>query len=79
MLFEAADWIDSFFDDRRSVVEENTSRATAKLSMGYSRNDDFEIKPRLDLRLKLPRLSERANLFLEAAEDKDFNIERTPP
>ena len=78
MLFEAADWIDSFFDDRRSVVEENTSRATAKLSMGYSRNDDFEIKPRLDLRLKLPRLSERANLFLEAAEDKDFNIERTP-
>lgn len=77
-LLGAADWIDSFFDDRRVIIEENTSRATAKLAMGYSRNDDFEIKPRLDVRLKLPRLSERANLFLEAAEDKDFNIGSTP-
>jgi len=77
-LFEAANWIDSFFDDRRWVVEENTSRATAKLAMGYSENDNFEIKPRLDVRLKLPRLSERANLFLEAAEDEDFNIGSNP-
>ena len=78
MLLEAADWIDSFFDDRRWIVEENTSRATAKLAMGYSENDNFEIKPRLDVRLKLPRLSERANLFLEAAEDDDFNIGSNP-
>lgn len=77
-LLEAADWIDSFFDDDRLVVEENTSRATAKLAMGYSRHDNFEIKPRLDVRLKLPRLSERANLYLETAEEKDFNIESTP-
>lgn len=77
-LLAAADWIDSFFDEERIIVEENTSRATVKLAMGYSKNDNFEIKPRLDVRLKMPRLSERANLFLEAAEDKDFNIESTP-
>ena len=77
-LFEAANWIDSFFDDRRWIVEENTSRATAKLAMGYSKNDNFEIQPRLDVRLKLPRLSERANLFLEAAEDEDFKIGSNP-
>lgn len=77
-LLEAADWIDSFFDDRRWIVEENTSRATAKLSTGYSKNDNFEMKPRLDVRLKLPRLSERVNLFLEAAEDEDFNIGSNP-
>ncbi len=77
-LMAAADWIDSFFDDRRTVVEENTSRATAKLLLGYSRFDDFEIKPRLDVRLRLTRLSERMNLFIEAAEDKDFNIGSDP-
>lgn len=77
-LLATADWIDSFFDDRRSLVEENTSRATVKLATGYSKNDNFEIKPRLDVRLKLPRLSDRANLYLEAAEDKDFNIGSTP-
>ena len=77
-LLGAADWIDSFFDDRRTLAEENTSRAAFRLAMGYSRNDDFEIKPRLDVRLRLPRLSERANLFIEAAEDRDFNIGRDP-
>lgn len=77
-LLEAADWIDSFFDDRRSYIEENTTRATLKLSLGYSKNDDFEIKPRFDLRLRLPRLSGRANLFIEAASDDDFNIESSP-
>ena len=77
-LLGAADWIDSFFDDKRTIVEENTSRATLKLSMGYSRNDHFEVKPRADIRIKLPRLSERASLFLEAVEDEEFNIEKDP-
>jgi hypothetical protein len=77
-LIWAADWIDSFFDDKRIFVEENTSWATAKLAMGYSRNDAFEIKPRVDIRLRLPRLAESANIFIQAAEDTDFNIENDP-
>lgn len=77
-LLETAEWIDSFFDDGRSIAEENTTRATLKLSLGYSKNNDFEIKPRFDLRLKLPQLSHRANIFIEAAEDEDFDIESDP-
>jgi len=77
-LLGAAEWIDSFFDDDRIFVEENTTRATLRLTLGYSKNDDFEIKPRFDLRLRLPRLSERANLFIEAGDDEDFNIEDDP-
>ena len=77
-LLDAANWIDSFFDDGRAVEEENTTRATIKLSLGYSRNDDFEIKPRFDWRLKLPRLSSRAQLFISASEDEDFDIESDP-
>jgi hypothetical protein len=77
-LIDAANWIDSFFDDGRAIAEENTTRATIKLSLGYSRNDDFEIKPQLDWRLKLPKLSSRAQLFLSASEDEDFDIESEP-
>jgi len=77
-LLDVANWIDSFFDDDRSIDEENTTRATIKLSLGYSRNDKFEIKPRFDWRLKLPKLSSRAQLFISASEDEDFNVESDP-
>ena len=78
-LLSAAQWIDSFFDDGRSTNEENTTRATLKLSLGYSKNDNFEIKPRLDLRLRLPSLANRAtSFFIDAADDQDFNIDSDP-
>jgi hypothetical protein len=64
VLLSAADWIDSFFDDQRSFSEVNTTRAVVKLSLGYSKNDDFEVKPRFDLRLRLPRLSSRAQFII---------------
>lgn len=78
LLYGVSEWIDSFFDDGRFTEEENESRATLKLSMGYSKNDDIEIQPRLDVRLKLPKLSSRAQLVLEAAEDSDFDSEDSP-
>lgn len=78
LLYEVSEWIDSFFDDGRFVEEENESRATLKLAVGYSRFDDLEIEPRLKLRLKLPKLSSRAHLILEAAEDSDFDDDDSP-
>lgn len=78
LLYEVSEWIDSFFDDGRFNEEENASRATLKLAVGYSKNDDVEIQPRLNVRLKLPKLSSRANLILEAAEDSDFDDEDSP-
>lgn len=78
MLFDVAEWVDSFFDDGRFVEEENESRATLKLSAGYSRFGNFELEPRLKIRLKLPKLSSRAHLIIEAAEDSDFSSEDSP-
>jgi len=47
LLYEVSEWIDSFFDDGRFTEEENESRATLKLSVGYSRHDEIEIQPRI--------------------------------
>ena len=63
MVLSAADWIDSFFDDDRYVLEENKTRAKLRLSWGYTRFDHFEFSPRVSLRLKLPKLSKRAFLI----------------
>lgn len=78
LLYGVSEWIDSFFDDGRFTEEENESRATLKLSLGYSRHDEIEIQPRLDVRISLPKLSSRAQLVLEAAEDSDFDTEDGP-
>lgn len=78
MLLDAARWVDSFFEDERAVIEDNHTRAKIKLGLGYSKNDDFAIKPRLDLRLRLPGFSHRANLLIEAAEDSDLSPDDTP-
>ena len=78
LLYEVSEWIDSFFDDGRFTEEENESRATLKLGLGYSKNDNFEVQPRLDVRIKLPKLSSRAHLILEAAEDSDFDVDSSP-
>lgn len=78
MLQDFADWIDTFFDDGRFSNEVNTSRATIKLSFGYSKDDDFEVKPRVDIRIKLPKLSNRAQLVIMADSDEDFDIEDNP-
>lgn len=77
-LLEAAEWLDSFFDDSRSTLEENETRATIKLSTGYSRKDELEFKPRFSLRLKLPRLSSRALLVIQGSDDQDFDNESNP-
>ncbi|MCP3888704.1 MAG: hypothetical protein GY702_07495 [Desulfobulbaceae bacterium] len=78
ILLQTARWIDSFFDDERFVSEDNESRASLKLSLGYSKNDEFEVKPRMDIRMKLPKLSSRAQLIITASDDTDFDIENEP-
>lgn len=77
-LLEAAEWIDSFFDDSRSTLEDNQTRGTIKLSAGYSRKNELEFKPRFSLRLKLPRLSSRALLIIQGSDDQDFDTESNP-
>jgi len=77
-VLEAAEWIDSFFDDRRYRAETNRTRAKLKLQFGYSELNDFEFLPSIDLRLKLPALEDRVSLFLLANDDSDFDSDSNP-
>ncbi|THB79663.1 MAG: hypothetical protein D6B25_00785 [Desulfobulbaceae bacterium] len=77
-LMGAAQWIDSFFEDGRSISEENTTRATLKLELEYTKHDDFEFKPRVNIRLKLPHLEDRANLLIQGSDDNDFDVDGDP-
>lgn len=78
LLYDTANWIDSFFDDERSLEEDNKTRATAKLETGYSRDGGLEVKPRLNVRLQLPKLSSRAHLVISGSDDEDFDIGDNP-
>lgn len=77
-LRKAAYWIDSFFDDKRYKSEENKRRATLKLGFAYSDKDDFEIIPRVDLRLDLPRLKGKIQLIFTGGSDEDFGETDNP-
>lgn len=75
VLLSAATWLDSFFDDPRYTSEQNTTRAKVKLEFGYSENDDFEFKPRVDIRLNVPKLENRLQVLITASDDSDFDTD----
>ncbi len=75
-LTSVATWFDSFFDDDRYEAEENQTTARLKLSAGIDRHEDFEFKPRVRLRLHLPRVSDRLNILISANDDEDFDVDR---
>lgn len=75
-LLSAATWLDSFFDDKRYVTEENRTRAKLKLSGGIEREGSFEFKPRVSLKLHLPQAEGRLNLLISANDDEDFAVDR---
>jgi len=78
LLLETAEWIDSFFDDNRYLEDTNKTRGVVKLGLGYSRKDDFEIKPRFDIRLSLPRLENKVAITFQGSDDADFDIDNNP-
>jgi hypothetical protein len=75
-LITAATWFDSFFDNERYSTEENRTTARLKLSAGIDKHENFEFKPRVRLRLHLPRANNRLNLVVSANDDEDFDVER---
>lgn len=74
-LISAAEWIDSFFDDGRYYEEENKTRATFSLEFGYTKNDDFEVNPRISLRMQLPKISKKLNLIVKGADDEEYDTD----
>ncbi len=78
-MIETAEWIDSFFDNPRSLAEENKTRGILRLEFKYSKENDFEFKPRFSLRMELPRLVQQTTqLVFSAAEDLDFDRDSNP-
>ena len=78
MVVSAAGWLDSFFDDERYLLEENKTRAKRRLSFCYTRFDGFDFSPRVDIRLKLPQLSQKAFLIISSSDDDDFDSDGNP-
>jgi hypothetical protein len=78
LVLSAAEWIDSFFDDPRYLQEENRTRAKLKLGLGYTRLDEFELVSSIDIRINLPRFEDRANFFINANDDSDFDADSSP-
>jgi len=78
LVLSAADWVDSFFDDPRYLSEENRTRARIKLGLGYSEYYELETYSAIDLRLNLPRLENKANIFLRLNDDSDFDAASSP-
>ena len=78
IVLSAAEWIDSFFDDPRYLAEENRTRAKVKIGVGYSKLYELETYGAIDLRINLPRLEQRANVFLRLNDDSDFDADSSP-
>lgn len=78
LVIGAAEWIDSFFDDPRYLAEENRTRAKVKLGLGYSKLYELETYSSIDLRVSLPRLEGKANVFLRMNDDSDFEADSSP-
>lgn len=77
-VLDVAEWLDDFFDDDRARIEENRTRIRMELSSGYTRFEQFEIKPRISGRIDLPHLNKKLNLLISASDDEEFIAERTP-
>lgn len=65
----ASEWIDEFFDDERSIAEENRSRVRLRMTAGIEEGEGVKFEPRANIRIHLPRLSNRLNLLFFSSED----------
>ena len=75
----ASNWIDDFFDDERSAAEENRSRVRLRLTAGVEEGDGVDFEPRANIRLHLPKLSDRLNLLFFASEDDNPEDDASRP
>lgn len=76
-LVEKALWFDSFFDDENYASEVNKTRLKVSVKFGYSKKDDFEVKPRASLRIRLPKLEQKVNLVFAGSDDSEFDADET--
>ena len=78
-VLQVSDWIDHFFDDERTAAEENRSRVRLRMTAGVEEGDGVDFEPRANIRLHLPKLSNRLNLLFFASEDDNPEDEGARP
>ena len=77
-VLDAAEWLDQFFYDEAVSHEENRTRIRFELSGGYTRFEEFEIKPKISGRIHLPNLNKKLNILIAAADDEEFSADDNP-
>ncbi|MEE4357292.1 MAG: hypothetical protein V2I97_12570 [Desulfococcaceae bacterium] len=72
-ILSSAQWLDSFFEDKRFVSEENRTRLKVRISAFSDTQDGFDIGGGASLRLVLPKLKKRWNIVVSGSSaDEDY-------
>ena len=77
-VVDAAEWLDQFFFDETVRHEENRTRIRFELSGGYTRFEEFELKPKISGRIHLPNLNQKLNILITASDDEEFSADDNP-
>ncbi|GBC63664.1 hypothetical protein DENIS_4662 [Desulfonema ishimotonii] len=70
-LVTSADWLDSFFRDERTEIEENKTNLRIKLSSFFEEGEGIDFKARARLRLVLPRFEDKLHIVFSGESDED--------
>ena len=78
MVSETAEQIDDFFLDERFLDEDNQTRVIFRPGMSWEDDGDFDAFARFSVRLRLPKIEKRFNLFISSAAEDESDAEHTP-
>lgn len=76
-LCGASLWLDGLFGDRRNVASARRARGRLETSLVYSEFSGFRQRVRLDVRVDLPNLQDRASAFLGRDDRDEFVRDRS--
>jgi len=77
-ILRIADWLDSFFDNDRTVAEENRTRLRIKFHSLMEEGQGPVFDTRTSFRLFLPRTQKRLNLLISGEPEDSLSPENTP-
>ena len=78
MVSETAVQIDDFFLDDRVLEEDNMTRLVFRPGISWEDDDGVKSFARFSLRLRVPKIEKRFNLFLSSAVEDESDAEHTP-
>lgn len=74
----SADWLDSFFRDERSEIEENKTSLRLRMYSYYEEGEGTNVKARLRLSLVLPELENKFHIMITGESDQDKKFREIP-